>query len=46
MDNFGNVVDIEKLIVFSNSFIAILIIAFFIAKSILIALKMLNEVSD
>ena len=46
MNDFGNVVDIGKLIIFANSFIAILIVAFFIVKSILISLKMLNDISD
>lgn len=46
MSVFGNVVDIGKLILFSNSFVAILLVAFFIAKSVVISLKILSDVSD
>lgn len=43
---YGNEVDIGRLIMFSNSFVAILIVAFFIAKSVLIAIGFLKEVVE
>ena len=38
--------DLGKLIVFGNSFVAILLVAFFMVKSIMIAIEFFKEVSE
>ncbi|MCV3394266.1 hypothetical protein L8U04_06895 [Campylobacter sp. IFREMER_LSEM_CL908] len=43
---FSNVFDVGKLILFANSLIALLIATFFIVKSVLISIKILNDVVD